>query len=616
MRNAKEIIKFTKKLENSLFVRNPELENIKLFNNYNVPNSHIEKEKYNTIIKTINDDFITKKDCHLIKTNTIDFIPQIELVFSEDMKITKEVILKLKEELTNILEDDDFSIIEINKGSSHFIIALQYIYKKIATKTKQKIDKISTIIKNAVSSIFEKVKNMDFLFYGKKNKPQLVNTFVKDIETEEKKILQIHQENCLGNKINESTNFYELSKAFSWNDLNEVIDYLKLNVLEHQEINQLLKNYGEYYDIFENNFEKALAKSIFEYQLINIYTLDRFDYETFNENKRQCPNVKEQLLFHGTSDENISLILKTFIDIDKNKGNKIGKGFYLSDLFEVSWKYRNHFNFIPKIGDSFSILVCSIYYSESQIQNYYKAIYQNIEVPKNGVRICKANSQANVLSERDLINYDKFIQNEYLISDKSQMLPIYAITLRRVEYLIIWRDNNFDKSNPNNYNFYDFNKMIQFNEEMKNFAFKEINSKIYYVSSSEEGLKLIDRKKYNKIILITNGGNNGRDFIIKAREIIGSNTITLVTCFLPSNHLNWVPYLPNTFLSNEKELFKDFLKNAVQENISEMRNFKNKIEYKYGCYFNQIYENDLFRFPKFMGSGTFDQLRFNPLFNK
>lgn len=62
MRNAKEIIKFTKKLENSLFVRNPELENIKLFNNYNVPNSHIEKEKYNTIIKTINDDFITKKD--------------------------------------------------------------------------------------------------------------------------------------------------------------------------------------------------------------------------------------------------------------------------------------------------------------------------------------------------------------------------------------------------------------------------------------------------------------------------------------------------------------------------------------------------------------------------
>ena len=28
------------------------------------------------------------------------------------------------------------------------------------------------------------------------------------------------------------------------------------------------------------------------------------------------------------------------------------------------------------------------------------------------------------------------------------MIPIYGIILRRVEYLIIWRDNNFDKSLP------------------------------------------------------------------------------------------------------------------------------------------------------------------------
>ena len=82
------------------------------------------------------------------------------------------------------------------------------------------------------------------------------------------------------------------------------------------------------------------------------------------------------------------------------------------------------------------------------------------------------------------------------------MMPLYAINLRRVEYLIIWRDNNFDKSNPNNYK--NFDKMIQFNEEIQKYAYRQINSKIYYVKTTEEGLKLIDRKKYNKIIIITN----------------------------------------------------------------------------------------------------------------
>ncbi len=70
---------------------------------------------------------------------------------------------------------------------------------------------------------------------------------------------------------------------------------------------------------------------------------------------------------------------------------------------------------------------------------------------------------------------------------------------------------------------------------MKQFACREINSKIYYCSTTEEALKLIDRKKYNKIILITNGNNNGEYFIKKAREIIGANTIALVSCYLPYN---------------------------------------------------------------------------------
>ena len=54
-----------------------------------------------------------------------------------------------------------------------------------------------------------------------------------------------------------------------------------------------------------------------------------------------------------------------------------------------------------------------------------------------------------------------------------------------------------------------------------------------------KSLEFIKRKKYNKIILITNGGNKGKDFIANARKIIGKDTIALVTCYVANNHLYW-----------------------------------------------------------------------------
>ena len=91
------------------------------------------------------------------------------------------------------------------------------------------------------------------------------------------------------NKIegNKNINFYEIAKSFSLNDLNEVINFLTKEDLGKQEYEQLIKNYGEYFDIFGKEFEKSLAFSIFEYQLIKIYTLDRDD-----------SNMKEKILFH------------------------------------------------------------------------------------------------------------------------------------------------------------------------------------------------------------------------------------------------------------------------------------------------------------------------------
>ena len=138
-----------------------------------------------------------------------------------------------------------------------------------------------------------------------------------------------------------------------------------------------------------------------------------------------------------------------------------------------------------------------------------------------------------IIKKEELENYEGFIQNIYRINDKDQMLPLYAINLRRIEYLIIWRDNNFNKSNQNNYE--NFDKILQL---IQRFAYREINSKIYYVNTTEEVLRLIDKKKYDKIIIITNGGNNGEEFINESRKILGANSIALVSCYIPKRHLN------------------------------------------------------------------------------
>ena len=383
------------------------------------------------------------------------------------------------------------------------------------------------------------------------------------------------------------------------------------NQTQLQEHEQLFKNYQEYYDIFGSFFEEMLALSVFEYQLVKIYTIDRDDYQNFQKNKKNCINMREKLLFHGTKTEYIVSILKTFIDIEKNNISKVGKGFYLSDLLDVSWIYGNRSKAIPDIGDSFSVLVVSLYYSESKKEYCYKCPPKNeIIVPKNGIRIAKSKPGGKILEKKELENYQNFIQNEYLISHKEQMLPLYAINLRRIEYLIIWRDNNFDKSNPNNYE--NFDKMLKYNEEIQKFAYREINSKIYYVKTTEEGLRLIDRKKYNKIIIITNGGNNGEEFINEARKILGSNSIALVSCFIPKRHLNWVKNMTNVFISNEMDFIKDFLLYSIMEKKEKMAELKNRNEQKYKIKLEYFYEDELFKFPYFMRKGSYEDLKFIP----
>ena len=108
---------------------------------------------------------------------------------------------------------------------------------------------------------------------------------------------------------------------------------------------------------------------------------------------------------------------------------------------------------------------------------------------------------------------------------------------------------------------------------------KASNFNIYPCETSEEALNLIRKKKYNKIILISNVGTDlgGREFVINARKIIGNDVITL---FLAYNiqHINWIKNFKNSLFSNQPTFYEDYL-NCFEEKYNcenEILNLKVK----------------------------------------
>jgi hypothetical protein len=55
--------------ESNIFYRDPKLQNIKMFEGVEKEKKYKDISKNNTIIKTLDDDFEIKKDCHLIKND-------------------------------------------------------------------------------------------------------------------------------------------------------------------------------------------------------------------------------------------------------------------------------------------------------------------------------------------------------------------------------------------------------------------------------------------------------------------------------------------------------------------------------------------------------------------
>jgi hypothetical protein len=562
--------------------------------------------------------------------DSFNFIPQIEIKFNEVTDIKKELIDDLLSQLFLLFQGKDVKIVEMKKGSLDIAISLNYLIKEgLGSLDIQNItiDELFKTLGESLNIETKKAKNMiqENLIIAqqdKKFKPDFVNENLLDLTQEDSKDKLCKMIKDQYEKENNEIDILEFSKNITPDDIKKFFNKLCKETKNQQDLLYdiiLNNNFQEYLQFFEEEFEKAKKNSIFEYNTKFIAYIYRDD-ETYRSKKLRCNNLEKKIVFHGTKSWCISRILAG--KFRKANVHIFGEGVYFTDLLDYAWYYaseseedqRANFCKIPKIKDSFSFIASEVYYDKTKFEQVYDTYKCNESVPVNGIRYILVNYYSAAIPQYQLTSFKGFMGTEYLITEEDQILPLLNVTVERAEYLIVWRDNNFLPSNPNNYS--NFEEMIDFNLRIKKYSAFNLKTKIYFFNESNEALNFIKRKKYNKIILISNGGNDGIGFINNARKIIGSNTISLIACYNVEYYM-YIVQNNEKILINSKyfECIKEFLKCSTNENINDLKNLQKDIETKLkeidqSFSFKPI-NNQAFSFPYFKDDGNFSEVLFD-----
>ena len=380
-----------------------------------------------------------------------------------------------------------------------------------------------------------------------------------------------------------------------------LLQYLDKNDLEYiQDIKERLSNYNEYMKLFEKDFEERKRNSIFEFSIISLVVMEREDFPNFEKERKNCPNRVDKILYHGTGIKPISNLLTGYFKRSINKCYQHGKGVYFTDSLDYCWFYggekdnRSNKNKIPNIGEAFTLIASSIYYDKKGFRrvNDYK-----YDPKKNEINFAYARSDFSTIKVEP--DKSKFFGTEYVIWDLDQICPFIGARVERNEYCIIWRDNNFSSKPIYNNQFDEIFK--KFLKKRMQYVQQYAQHNIYSCETTNEALGLIKRKKYNKIILISNIGSDlgGKKFIDEARKIIGNDVIVL---FLAYNieHLKWVKDYKNALFSNDPDFYEEYLSCFSGEKFSIKRKIlelKEKIENYYKVEFN--FDDKFLDFPNY-----------------
>jgi len=338
------------------------------------------------------------------------------------------------------------------------------------------------------------------------------------------------------------------------------------------------------------NLDKAFKESIFEFRITGLVVINKDEQrEKYEQAKSNCPNCETKILFHATQIKFSSEILTANFIVGKD--NWFGMGIYFADQFDyVKYYYNREENFavLPKMNDSFSIVVSEVFYDKTKFRHIYdeslhkvlnktpteeeiNKVYNYYAVPKNGIHYIEVDGQNGVVinEQKEVITqYERykipdghFIGREYCITCKDQIYPLYGLNFQRVDFCVIWRDSNFDSPI--------WREPLQKNKEI----IKEMTGyNLYTESDSLNALKLVWRKRFNKIILITNVGYNleGKKFVDKVRKILEFDIMVLffVNDF---RHLEWIKDYPNCLFCMDDYTVKEYVFNFNENGLKKIR---------------------------------------------
>ena len=409
-----------------------------------------------------------------------------------------------------------------------------------------------------------------------------------------------------GRNIINFSNFVD--EKINTNVLQWILNFLNGNYLmQVNDIKFRLGKFVNYNTYFERELYKALQRSYFEFSVVSLCLIDREYFDTYEKEKQKCPNRVDKLLFHGTQIHPISCILTGMFRRSEYQCYQHGKGVYFTDCLDYCWFYggevnnRANMNTIPKIGDTFTAISSIVYYDRTKYMRVKN--YKEREKPeKNAINFAYADAEFETVENP---NFTKFVGNEYVVWDLDQICPFISVKFRREEYCVIWRDDNFSKNAV-------FNN--EFDEIFKNFLKERLKYirqagkyNIYTFDNSEEALNMVRRKKYNKIILLSNVGPNrgGKQFVDKARKIIGNDVIVL---FLAYNvdHLNWIKDYKNAIFSNDSKFYEEYLDSFSDKN--KLKQLINKLQNHYHVQFNFDEKFDVF--PNYKDKGKYSDITF------
>ena len=377
-----------------------------------------------------------------------------------------------------------------------------------------------------------------------------------------------------------------------------------------------LTKYIEYNKFFESQLIKNLKKCKFDYSLISINILEIDKPEEYEQCKIKCPNAIKQILYHSTK---IKPNSKMDIEwLQYSKKSLTGKGFYFSDnldyiaCFSNFEKNENYGKILP-VNSTFSCIISEIFYDKNKQRilkdinlsenNLINIDYQYKNVEPNGINIEKKEIEKNLGTSTPKKGDNICMGNEYVISEKNQIFPFYALTFKRNEYYVLWRDPNFT----------DNNEYTKYLEELKELYFEKTNMNFYLESSTEEALKFLMRRKYEKVILVTSIGRDlsGKRFIEIARKILNSDIIVL---FFSNNtdHFEWLTKFPNCLYTNKFDLFEEYITNFNEEGL---KNLKKKVENTYNQKLRP-FSFDFLIYKNYKDEGDFSSLDFKSYYIK